>query len=161
MPSFSDPGPVLSKVPDARVAPFSMLSAVTYLYLSLLIGIVPTSLLLVGSALALRRPGLAAAGLGIGLLGFFAPLLLLLVLEAAGVEQGPVLLLTRLLSVALGFWAYKLAQPHVRGHLQLEGRQVPLIWAIGPAFAAVLFLPGSVAYALIAPALFLITQTAG
>ena len=143
------------------MAAFPALPAVAYMYLSLLVGIVPTSILLVLFAGGLRRFSLAAAGVGIGLLGFLSPLFPIFALEAAGLDQRPVILVTRLLSVALGFWAYKLAQPHVRGHLQLEGRLIPLIWAIGPGFAAVLLLPGAAVVGLLAPVLLFLSWAAG
>jgi hypothetical protein len=158
MHAFHDPGPVLTRVPDARVAPFPLVPEAGYLYLSLLIGIVPSMLVLFVSAVGLRRARLALAAIGIGALGFLAPLVPILAYAQTGADPNYPLIFfgVRLLSVALGFWAYKVATPHVRGHRLLEGRELPLLWTLGPAFAALVLLPGTFAVALVAPVFFVL-----
>ena len=163
MQMLDDPGPVLAKVPDARLAPFPMAPAIGLLYLSLLIGIVPTMLVLLVSALALRRVRLAAAAVGIGLLGFVAPVVPILAYTTTGAEPNYPLIFfgARLLSVALGFWAYKLAVPHFRGHVHLEGKELPLLWVIGPAFAVLFLLPSEVVLLLVLPFFPFVAAVAG
>ncbi|MCO4769464.1 MAG: hypothetical protein KDA24_05490 [Deltaproteobacteria bacterium] len=155
MPDFVDPGPLLTKEPDARLGAFPQLPAVAYIYLALLIGIVPTAAAAVVFALSLRRVGLAAATLAVGLVGFVTPLAPFYAAQMMGAEPSSALLFFggRLLSVALGFALYKLMNSHVRGHEHLEGAEIPLMWAIMPAFAALLLLPNKVAFTLVAPIL--------
>lgn len=157
MPPFADNGPVLDRVPDARASALPQLPAVAYVYLSLLIGIVPTCVVLGVMGAALGRSRLIVGTLLLGLGGFLAPVVPLLGFQAAGAEPHVplIIFLVRLLGVLLGWLAFKLAHPYVRGHAQLGGRLVPLMWTILPAFGLLFFMPGRIVWGLIAPILVL------
>lgn len=132
-------------VPDGRVAPIPMVPAVAYIYLALMVGIVPTSGLLVVMALALRRPVLGFGGLLVGGVGFLAPLVPVVTLNIVGGDMQASLPFSmfamRLMAVGLGYALYRFARPYVRGHLFLGGQQIGLMMLIGPAIAAVFLLP--------------------
>jgi|GEM_PF-3281360 len=155
---FVDPGPVLARVPNARRAPFPLMPAVGNMYLALLVGIVPTMALLLVTGLALRSTKLTLAAVGIGVLGFLAPLLPIGV--GVALSDTPnvafILFVGRVLSVGLGFVAYKVALPSIRGHAHLEGAQLPLLYVLGPAFGLLFLLPGEVVLALVAPILLVL-----
>ncbi len=138
-------GPFLQRVPDGRLAPIRLIPATAYIYLALMVGIVPMALVLVGTAILLRRPLLAASALGVGFVGFLLPFLPLMVASALGEETNFALLFLtfRILAVALGFGLYKLANPHIRGHLLQGGDQIPLLWLVGPAFLSFFVISGT------------------
>ena len=143
MAEFVDPGPLLGKEPDARLAPFKLVHPVAFFYLALLVGIVPTCLLAAGVGIALKRARLTLGALGLGVLGFVSPFLpIVLAVSVGGTPNyGLILFGMRLLALGLGFVLYKLTKPHIRGHAHLEGELVPLLGVIGVCFAASFLMP--------------------
>lgn len=155
-------GPQLDGVADGVLAPVPMLPAVATVYLALLIGIVPTAAVcgvFMGLARSLR--GFTGAVV-VGGVGFLAPLVPLFVLSLLGPDPDlrVFFLVVRILSVAFGFMLYKIAAPVVRGHSVLDGKEIPLILVIVPAFGLLFAAPGTVLLTLQAPVLALIAWLA-
>lgn len=159
-----DAGPLLQDVPDGVRAPFPVLPALSYVYLALLLGIVPTALagvVFLGAGRSVRG---VLASLVVAGLGFVGPLGVLLAFSpfVSGAEAlGPALLVMRILAVGLGFLLYRVAKPVVRGHALLDGAELQLLWVIGPAFAVLFLAPAEVVFGLQLPILLLLASVAG
>ncbi len=162
MTEFVDPGPLLAKEPDARLAPIKLVHPVAFFYLALLVGIVPTCLLAAGVGLTLKRARLTLAVLGVGAVGFVSPLVPIVLAAATGGEPdyGLIFFGVRLLALGLGFLLYKLTKPHIRGHAHLSGDLLPLLGVIGASFVLTFLAPGPVQVALQVP-LFLLFSGGG
>lgn len=156
-------GPLLAQVPDGVRAPFPVLPAMAYVYLALLVGIVPTALaglVFLGAAQSGRG---VLASLAVGAAGFVVPFGVLLAFSpfVQGAEAlGPALLAMRILAVGLGFLLYRVAKPVVRGHQLLDGGELPLLWVIGPAFALLFLAPAELVFGLQLPGLWLLALVA-
>jgi hypothetical protein len=157
-----DQGPYLQHLPDARLAPFALLTAPTFLYLSLTAGIVLTSWLAFVTALALRRAPLAVGVLCIGLVGLWLPMLPVWIItgwedEARDATLPAALFACRIAMVGLGYLLYLLFKPHVRGHVYLDGAVLPTNTVVILAFAARYLAPGDAVKWLEWPILYLWT----
>ena len=138
-----------------------MVPAHAYIYLALLVGIVPTAALAVLGALTLRSVRGVIVGTVVGAVAAVVPIvpaLLLLTTEAVGPSRLALFMLVlRVLSIGLGFMLYRSLVPSTRGHRILGGRELPLLWLLVPALALVFLVPGEVRIALEMPLFSLVS----
>jgi hypothetical protein len=134
--------PALARVPDARRAPLPLFEPVLLAYVALLLGAPVASLLALFNAAVLRRPGpalLAAAAAAGSWLGFAA---LVSVLWELGARNVPLIILGgRIVHLLVGVLLAWSQWAHHRGHVFLDGREVPLLPAVLTAMALNYVLP--------------------
>ena len=133
--------PLLGRIPDARQARTYLVDPVLFPYLALLFGLPIVVLLSCFNAAALRRWGLLLASLGFGIAGWIAFLL------SVGSLSHTVFALVagRAVNFAVGVLFFFLQRAHIRGHVFLGGRLVPLRpFYIGALLVAV-FMPEQLA----------------
>jgi len=100
---------------------------------------------------------------GVGIVGVFLPLVPLFgasMVLGESVNIGLVVLGMRIVSVGLGALLYRVLRPAVRGHIHLDGPQMPLIWVLGPAFAVLFLAPSELSQILEFPLLMLLAGLA-
>lgn len=133
--------PILTQVPDGKVAALPQPMPLAYIYLALMVGIVPVSLWALVNAVLLRSAWLVATALGVGLMGFVAPLGVLLALRPTGLPVSLVFLVMRIVSVFLGVVLQRQFEDANRGHVHLGGASIDLMVLIVGAFALQFLVP--------------------
>lgn len=129
--------PLLRHLPDARRSPAYLIDPVLFPYLALLFGLPVVVLLSCFNAAALRRWGLFAASLGLGVFGWLG------FIQSVNLLSGTAFALIggRAVNFAAGCVFYFLQRAHIRGHAFLGGQLVPLRpFYIGALIVAV-FMP--------------------
>lgn len=137
-------GPFLRRVLDGRRSPIPLLQPVAYVYLALMLGIVPTAVVAAVSFIAVRRFWLFWLAVLVGVVGFATPGVVLAVWTDVTENLALAILVMRLVAVALGYLLYRAMNGPVRGHMVLQGNTVSLLMAILPAFAWQLLAPWSI-----------------
>lgn len=129
-----------------------------YVYLALMVGIVPTALLAAVAFLGVRRLWLVCLAVGIAVVGFVAPVPIIGMFSGEGGNLSLGLLVMRLVAVALGYLLTRAMAAPVRGHQVLHGGTISLIATILPAFGWALLTPWSIQMWLELPALALAAE---
>ena len=154
-PALPSAEPLLQDLPDGVRAPVQVVPSVGFVYLALLLGAVPTALLALAQALALR----SARAAGVAALTAVVALLAPLVVFALGADLvsnlGLLLLPARILAIGLGFLLHRSQVAPIRAHQLLGGAAVELRLVVLPAFVAMFLLPGRAALLLEFPILLL------
>jgi hypothetical protein len=140
-PSFTHPLR-LARFPDARKGRAPLAAAAMLGYVAFLLGAGVAALLGLWNAAWLRRPGLFAATLFIGVVGWCGFGVAALGVLAAGVESPDLALLAgRLVGIASGIALAVLHARHLRGHAFLDGATIPLLPAVLLAFGLAVLAP--------------------
>lgn len=129
--------PLLRHLPDARRSRAYLIDAVLFPYLALLFGLPIVVLFSCFNAAALRRWGLLAASLGLGIAGWFA-----FMISVGSLSQTAFALIGgRAVNFAVGILFFLLQRAHIRGHAFLGGQLVPLRPFYIGALVVAVFMP--------------------
>lgn len=133
--------PLLRPMPDARRSRTSLIDPILFPYLALLFGIPIVVLLSCFNAAALRRWGLLAGGIALGVAGWLG------FLESVYLWRHTAfaLIAGRVVNFAFGCFFYFLQRMHTRGHSFLGGRLFPMRPIYIGAFVVAVFMPSSLA----------------
>ena len=137
--------PLLRHLPDARRSRMYLIDPVLFPYLALLFGLPIVVLFSCFNAAALRRWGLLAASLGIGVGGWLAFLFSVGSLRHTAFA----LIGGRAVNFAVGILFFLLQRAHIRGHAFLGGQLVPLRPFYIGALVVAIFMPEPLARVLL------------
>lgn len=142
--------PVLARHPDARKAALPLFEPLTFGYLALLLGGPVASVCALYNGLLLRRPGLVARAILVGVLSAVAFFLTVAFLLGAGAENFRVIRLAGyLVHVLFGALLVTSQWRHFRGHRFLGGSVIPLLWVVIAGIVLQLLLPPKVVFFLL------------
>ena len=137
--------PLLRHLPDARRSRMYLVDPVLFPYLALLFGLPIVVLFSCFNAAALRRWGLLAASLGLGVFGWMGFIQAVNVLS----DTAFALIGGRAVNFAFGIVFYFLQRAHIRGHAFLGGQLVPLRPFYIGALVVAVFMPEPMARVLL------------
>jgi hypothetical protein len=122
--------PLLSRVPDARRAPFPLVDPVLLGYLSFILGAPAAALCATYNALLLRRWLLALESAAVGLVAWFAFEPSITYVYEQTLDINIAFIILRLAGLAVGVFLAWRQWPHLRGHVFLDGKVVPILWGV-------------------------------
>lgn len=141
--------PLLARHPDARRAKAPLLQPVLLPYLALIFGSGVASLAACYNAAMMRRGGLAAKSLLIGILGTIAFVVVGATAIRLGAEPAVAMILGRVIHFAFGGLLFARQRPYVRGNEFLSGPMAPLLPSYLVTIAISIFLPARISLLLL------------
>ncbi len=141
--------PLLERHPDARRAKGPLLQPVLLPYLALIFGSGVASLAACYNALMMKRGGLAAKSLLVGLLGTIAFVVVGGIALRLGAAPAVAIILGRVIHFAFGGLLFAMQRPHVRGNEFLSGPMAPLLPSYLATIAISIFLPARISLLLL------------
>lgn len=137
--------PLLQREPDARRAPVPAFSAEAPIFIGLLLGAPVAAAAVVWNAAWMRRPGLIAAAVALGVVGSAATSAAVVILVAVGSEPSAAHFAAQLVAVGVGGALTWLQRSHIRGHRLIGGETVNLLYSVGAGVLLTLRFPGAMA----------------
>ena len=136
--------PLLQRYPNARAASVPLFQPVLLPYVALLFGSAAAGLLAACNSVAMRRWGLAALSIAIGITGWLSFAAIVIAASDANANIRLVVFAGRALHFILGGVLFALQRRSVHGHEFLRGRMLPLQATYLLAFGLAIVIPGSV-----------------